>query len=69
MRWKIFEQIVFEEIIPFDFGNEFADAKKDMTGWLVQNDCIKALLNAKKLPDRAALREKWSAYLEKELNL
>ncbi|MBL6538225.1 ATPase [Streptococcus suis] len=63
------QQIIFEEIIPFDFGNEFADAKKDMTGWLVQNDCIMALLNAKKLPDRAALREKWSAYLEKELNI
>ncbi|HFI0645438.1 TPA: ATPase [Streptococcus suis] len=28
-------QILFEEEIPVDFGNDYADAPKDMTGWLV----------------------------------
>lgn len=59
--------IVFEEEIPVDFGNEFADAKKDMTGWLVQNECIKNLLEGQDLPARQPLQEKWSAFLEKEL--
>ncbi|HFI2446289.1 TPA: ATPase [Streptococcus suis] len=61
--------IVFEEEIPVDFGNEFADAKKDMTGWLVQNECIKNLLEGQDLPARQPLQEKWSAFLEKELKL
>ncbi|WP_105114838.1 ATPase [Streptococcus suis] len=61
--------IVFEEEIPVDFGNEFADAKKDMTGWLVQNECIKKLLEGQDLPARQPLQEKWSAFLEKELKL
>ncbi|HFU4059042.1 TPA: ATPase [Streptococcus suis] len=62
-------QIIFEEEIPVDFGNEFADAKKDMTGWLVQNECIKNLLEGQDLPARQPLQEKWSAFLEKELKL
>lgn len=61
--------IVFEEEIPVHFGNEFADAKKDMTGWLVQNECIKNLLEGQDLPARQSLQEKWSAFLEKELKL
>ncbi|HEM3703345.1 TPA: ATPase [Streptococcus suis] len=60
-------QIVFEEEIPVNFGNEFANVQKDVTGWLVQNDCIKALLNDKELPDRSVLREKWEAMLVSEL--
>lgn len=62
-------QIIFEEEIPVDFGNEFADAKKDMTGWLVQNECIKNLLEGQDLPARQPLQEKWSAFLEKKLKL
>lgn len=61
--------IVFEEEIPVDFGNEFADAKKDMTGWLVQNECIKNLLAGQDLPAGQPLQEKWLAFLEKELKL
>ncbi|HEM5988879.1 TPA: SRPBCC domain-containing protein [Streptococcus suis] len=60
-------QIFFVEEIPVNFGNEFADAKKDMTGWLVQNECIKNLLEGQDLPARQPLQEKWSAFLEKEL--
>ncbi|MFI3084237.1 ATPase [Streptococcus sp. 2020WUSS089] len=60
-------QISFEEDIPVDFGNEFADAQKDMTGWLVQNDCIRALLHGQALPDRQPLQEKWTAFLAEEL--
>ncbi|MFH6636682.1 ATPase [Streptococcus suis] len=60
-------QILFEEDIPVDFGNEFADAQKDMTGWLVQNDCIRALLHGQALPDRQPLQEKWAAFLAEEL--
>ncbi|MGQ7374431.1 ATPase [Streptococcus suis] len=60
-------QVIFTEEIPIDFGNEFANVQKDMTGWLVQNDCIKALLNDKELPDRSVLREKWAAILVSEL--
>ncbi|HFH9946285.1 TPA: ATPase [Streptococcus suis] len=62
-------QIFFVEEIPVNFGNEFADAKKDMTGWLVQNECIKKLLEGQDLPARQPLQEKWSAFLEKELKL
>ncbi|HFI0376059.1 TPA: SRPBCC domain-containing protein [Streptococcus suis] len=60
-------QILFEEEIPVDFGNEFADAQKDMTGWLVQNDCIQLLLQGQDLPDHLPLQEKWAAFLEEEL--
>ncbi|MGQ7376136.1 ATPase [Streptococcus suis] len=60
-------QIFFVEEIPVNFGNEFADAKKDMTSWLVQNECIKNLLEGQDLPARQPLQEKWSAFLEKEL--
>ncbi|HFI0043338.1 TPA: ATPase [Streptococcus suis] len=60
-------QIFFVEEIPVNFGNEFADVKKDMTGWLVQNECIKSLLEGQDLPARQPLQEKWSAFLEKEL--
>ncbi|HFI0054672.1 TPA: hypothetical protein ACGORU_000994 [Streptococcus suis] len=44
-------------------------AKKDMADWLVQNECIKNLLEGLDLPGRQPLQEKWSAFLEKELKL
>ncbi|HFR3976100.1 TPA: SRPBCC domain-containing protein [Streptococcus suis] len=59
--------IVFEEEIPVDFGNEYADAQKDIAGWLVQNECIQLLLQGQDLPDHLPLQEKWSAILEEEL--
>ncbi|HEL2383551.1 TPA: SRPBCC domain-containing protein [Streptococcus suis] len=60
-------QILFEEEIPVNFGNDYADAKKDMTGWLVQNECIQLLLQGQDLPDHLPLQEKWDAFLEEEL--
>ena len=59
--------IRFEELIPKDFGNEFSNAAKDMTGWLVQNEFLSALLNGQDVPDRAALRAKWSDFVEEYL--
>ena len=59
--------IHFEEVIPKDFGNEFSNAAKDMTGWLVQNEFLSALLNGQEEPDRAALRAKWSDFVEEHL--
>lgn len=59
--------ISFEERIPEDFGNEFANAQKDMTGWLVQNERIQALLHLEDLPERKNLREKWILFLEEKL--
>ncbi|MDW8751162.1 SRPBCC domain-containing protein [Streptococcus suis] len=60
-------QILFEEEIPVDFGNDHADVQKDMTGWLVQNECIQLLLQGQDLPDHLPLQEKWAAFLEEEL--
>ena len=59
--------IHFEELIPKDFGNEFSNTAKDMTGWLVQNEFLSALLNGQEEPDRAALRAKWSDFVEEYL--
>ena len=59
--------IHFEEVIPKDFGNEFSNAAKDMTGWLVQNEFLSALLNGQEEPGRAALRAKWSTFVEEHL--
>lgn len=59
--------ITFEERIPEDFGNEFANAPKDMTGWLVQNECIKKVLEGQESPVRQPLQEKWRTFLELEL--
>lgn len=59
--------ISFEERIPEDIGNEFANAQKDMTGWLVQNECIQALLHLEDLPERKNLQEKWTLFLEEQL--
>ena len=59
--------IHFEELIPKDFGNEFSNAAKDMTGWLVQNEFLSALLNGQDVLDRAALRAKWSDFVEEHL--
>ena len=59
--------IHFEEVIPKDFGNEFSNAAKDMTGWLVQNEFLSALLNGQDVLDRAALRAKWSDFVEEHL--
>lgn len=59
--------ITFEERIPEDFGNEFANAQKDMTGWLVQNECIKVLLHLEDLPERKNLQKKWRTFLELEI--
>ncbi|MCL4935373.1 ATPase [Streptococcus suis] len=59
--------ITFEERIPEDFGNEFANAQKDMTGWLVQNECIKKVLEGQESPVRQPLQEKWKTFLELEL--
>ncbi|HEM4281740.1 ATPase [Streptococcus suis] len=59
--------ITFEERIPEDFGNEFANAQKDMTGWLVQNECIKKFLESQEPPVRQPLQEKWKTFLELEL--
>lgn len=61
-------QITFEEIIPQDFGNDFTNAKNDMTGWLVQNDFIQALLSGQEPLDRADLHAKWSAYLKQKIS-
>ncbi|MFM0817015.1 ATPase [Streptococcus suis] len=59
--------ITFEERIPEDFGNEFANAPKDMIGWLVQNECIKKVLGGQEPPVRQPLQEKWRTFLELEL--
>ncbi|WP_449460529.1 ATPase [Streptococcus suis] len=59
--------ITFEERIPEDFGNEFANAQKDMTGWLVQNERIKKVLGGQEPPVRQPLQEKWKTFLELEL--
>ena len=59
--------IHFEEVVPKDFGNEFSNAAKDMTGWLVQNDFLSERLNGQEEPDRAALRAKWSDFVEEHL--
>lgn len=59
--------ITFEERIPEDFGNKFANAQKDMTGWLVQNECIKKFLEGQEPPVRQPLQEKWRTFLELEL--
>ncbi|HFI0647397.1 TPA: ATPase [Streptococcus suis] len=59
--------ITFEERIPEDFGNEFTNAQKDMTGWLVQNECIKKVLEGQESPVRQPLQEKWRTFLELEL--
>ena len=59
--------IRFEELIPKDFGNEFSNAAKDMTGWLVQNEFLSERLNGQEEPDRAALRAKWSDFVEEHL--
>ncbi|MBY4966509.1 ATPase [Streptococcus suis] len=61
--------ITFEERIPEDFGNEFANAQKDMTGWLVQNECIKKFLEGQEPPVRQPLQEKWKTFLELELEV
>lgn len=60
-------QIFFVEEIPVDFGNEYADAQKDMAGWLVQNESIQLLLQGQDLPDHLPLQKKWAAFLEEEL--
>ena len=59
--------IHFEEVVPKDFSNEFSNAAKDMTGWLVQNEFLSALLNGQDVPDWAALRAKWSDFVEEHL--
>ncbi|MGO0055333.1 SRPBCC domain-containing protein [Streptococcus suis] len=59
--------ITFEERIPEDFDNEFANAQKDMTGWLVQNECIKKFLEGQEPPVRQPLQEKWKTFLDLEL--
>ncbi|HEL1935248.1 TPA: ATPase [Streptococcus suis] len=59
--------ITFEERIPEDFGNEFANAQKDMTGWLVPNECIKKFLEGQEPPVCQPLQEKWRTFLELEL--
>ncbi|HEM6123588.1 TPA: ATPase [Streptococcus suis] len=59
--------ITFEERIPEDFGNEFANAQKDMTGWLVPNECIKKFLEGQEPPVCQSLQEKWRTFLELEL--
>lgn len=60
--------IAFHEEIPLDFGNEFADAGKDMAGWLVQNECIILLLEGKSVPESKALQEKWQSFVASQLN-
>ncbi|HFI0306740.1 TPA: ATPase [Streptococcus suis] len=59
--------IAFEEIIPKDFGNEFAMAEKDMTGWLVQHECIQALLEGAEVPEQKSLQEKWSHFVQEQI--
>lgn len=59
--------IAFEEIIPKDFGNEFATAEKDMTGWLVQHECIQALLEGAEVPEQKPLQEKWSHFVQEQI--
>lgn len=61
-------QIEFREEIPSDFGNEFADAGKDMAGWLVQNECISLLLEGKTVPEIEALQEKWQTFVANQLD-
>ncbi|MFH0383910.1 ATPase [Streptococcus sp. A11] len=59
--------IAFEEIIPKDFGNEFATAEKDMTGWLVQHECIQALLEGAEVTEQNPLQEKWSHFVQEQI--
>ena len=59
--------IRFEELIPKDFGNEFSTAQKDLAGWLVQNECLTAILNQQKLPDIDQARKKWQAFVAEQI--
>ncbi|RRR53839.1 ATPase [Streptococcus suis] len=59
--------IAFEEFIPKDFGNEFATAEKDMTGWLIQHECIQALLEGAEVPEQKPLQEKWSHFVQEQI--
>ena len=59
--------IRFEELIPKDFGNEFSNAQKDLAGWLVQNECLTAILNQQKLPDIDQARKKWQAFVAEQI--
>lgn len=59
--------IAFEEFIPKDFGNEFATAEKDMTGWLIQHEYIQALLEGAEVPEQKPLQEKWSHFVQEQI--
>lgn len=61
-------RIRFEEWIPYDFGNEFTNAEKDLTGWLVQNERLEAILSQKEEIDRDSSRAKWQNFVQKELS-
>ncbi len=74
VKFELFDQgastrIEFEEVIPSDFGNEFSDAAKDMTGWYVQNRCISELLETGALPDRIeALKADCLAFISERID-
>lgn len=60
-------EIHFEEVIPVDYKNEFADSKKDMAGWCVHNERLSYLMNQKEAPEVTNLIEKWEAWVANEV--
>lgn len=59
--------IYFEEVIPVDYKNEFADSKKDMTGWCIHQERLSYLMNEKEAPEIEDIFNKWEAWVEKEV--
>lgn len=61
--------IFFEEVIPKDFGNDWTNAQKDMTGWLVQNETLLAILNGDTEIDVNLAREKWRTFVAEQVEV
>lgn len=49
-------KINFEEVMPKDYQSEYSDAKKDMTGWLVQNHYLSEIMNGMELVEKEELK-------------
>ncbi|MDO4814737.1 MAG: SRPBCC domain-containing protein [Gemella sp.] len=50
-------KVNFEEIIPESYSTEYSDAKKDMTGWLVQNHYLNELMGNGNFVEKEELKE------------
>lgn len=60
-------RVLFEEIIPVDCSNEFADSAQDMAGWCTHHERLSYIMNGREAPEVMDIVGKWESWVRNQI--